>query len=466
MRRIHQIIAALALTALIGCSRGEIFRPHHPALKKLSSGMEVMALEDREFPTSQIFLYIQGGSLYDPPGKEGLASISMQSLRLGGAEGRPPDSIEKELEFDGSSLEMGAGAEYLTVSLTGLKDELNHGLDVLFDLLRKPAFDPARFELVKARAQDGLLREMEDPLRLAFREFPSQVYGEDAAWGRRPTAASIASITRDDVLNFYQRFIQPDRILVAAAGDFSVGKFVEKIDKRQRGWTASAENLSPIPPIEEGYDRRVVIIPRKNLTQSTIVVGHLGGKRSNPDKYPLLVMNFILGGSGALTSRLGEEIRSSAGKAYSVWSDYGFGKDFGLFREIAQTQLENTEWVTQKLKEILKTVAQQPNFTDQEVDSAKKAILRGLIFDFETRFSQVKEQARFRLWGYPKNYLEIFQHEVGAVTQRDVERVAKKYLHPDGLKILVVTDESMAESLKASLAGLAGPKGVEIRRMD
>ncbi len=457
----------LALAAFIGCGRRDypFFKPHHPALKKLSSGMELMALEDHEFPTAQLFFYIRGGSIYDPPGKEGLAALAMQALRLGGADGLTPDDIEKELEFDGTSLEMGAGSEFNSVALSGLTKDIDHGLEMLFDLLRKPKFDLARFETVKARAKDALLRDLEDPLRLSFREYPPLIYGEENPWGRRVTVQSLDSITRDDVLKFYDDFIHPDRILIAASGDFRVKELVKKIEALQKGWKPVGKDLLEIPPVKESYGRSVLMIPQKDITQSTVLVGHLGSKRSNPDKYALVVMNFILGGSGALTSRLGEEIRSSAGKAYSVWSDYGFGRDFGMFREVAQTALDNTEWVTRKLEEILKKMAEKPDFTEQEVTSAKKAILRALIFDFETRFAQVKEQARFHLWGYPDNYLESFQEGIAHVTKEDVERVAKKYLHPEGLKVLIVTNEKQVESYRNLLKDLTDSGSVDVRSM-
>ena len=162
-------------------------------------------------------------------------------------------------------------------------------------------------------------------------------------------------------------------------------------------------------------------------------------------------MNFILGGSGSLTSRMGGEIRSNAGKAYGVWSDFGFGKDLGLFRAVAQTALENTVWVVKKMDEMITEMAKDPKTSLHEVEDAKKAILRSLVFDFETRFSQVKEQARFHLWGYPDDYLVRFQKGIAAVTPEDVKRVAKEYLHPEGFKTLIVTDEKQAEAVKKEL---------------
>jgi predicted Zn-dependent peptidase len=442
------LIAALTFGS-DGCERQRhpFFKPLEPVYKKLSNGMELFVLEDREFPTVQLSLFIRGGSVYDPQGKEGLSTVAMQTIRLGGTEGRRPEEIEESLEFVGASLEMGTSPEYHSASLALLKKDLGLGLDLLFGLLRRPALDPSRFEIIKGKTKEAIRREKEDPLTLAYKEYPSFVYGEGSAWGRKATVKSIDRIGREDVKRFHREFIHPDRMIVAVAGDFGVDEIVSAIEERVGGWKPAGDGLSEIPRIEERFEKEVALIPREGLTQTTILIGHLGGKRDNPDKFPLLVMNFIFGGSGSLTSRLGEEIRSSAGKAYAVWSDFGFAKDYGLFRAVAQTELTNTDWVVQKIQAMIRDLAQNPDFTEEEIERAKLAILRSLIFDFETRFAQVREQAKFHLWGYPKNYLELFQREIAKVSKADLKRVAKQYLHPEGLKVLLVGDEKGVEKM-------------------
>jgi predicted Zn-dependent peptidase len=449
MRRILPILLAAALAG--GCERKPaadgFFVPMKPSQVKLDSGVEVMVLEDPEFPTLQMQVTVRGGSVHDPEGKEGLASLAMQAARLGGAEGRDPASVEEDLEFVGASLEMGASAEFVSASLSLLAKDADLGLDILFDLLRRPALDPARFAVVKERLKDAILRDEEDPLRLAYREFPGLVYGGASPWGRKATVASVGAVTREDVSAFCKSVLKPDRVLIAVSGNISAREIVDKIRTRTEAWEKSSEALPEIPPVVPEFSGGFQVLPRPDLTQSTVVMGHLGAKRDNPDKFALVVMNFILGGSGSLTSRMGEEIRSTAGKAYGVWSDFGFGRDLGTFRTVAQTALENTSWVIQKMREMVTALAQGGDVTAEETEAAKRAILRSLVFDFETRFAQVREQARFRLWGYPDDYLVRFQKAIAAVTPGDVRRVAQRYLHPEGLKVLVVTDKKTAETL-------------------
>ncbi len=446
LRRAHNIRFFLLLLIIscsfTSCRRSSIFfHPLLPETKKLSQGMKLFYLKDSELPLVNLFFYIRGGSVYDPVGKEGLSAIAMQSIRLGGMKGLPSQRVEDRLEFCGASLEMGSSPEFFTVSFSLLEKDLNQGLEILFGLLKNPSLDPEHFRIIKARAKDSLHREEEDPLHLAMKEYPGMIYGNNV-WGRKVTEDSLDRITLEDVKNFQEQFIHPDRIVVAVAGDISKKDLIQKLESYLGDWKISAGPLPSIPPVESHFEPVSRVIIKKGLTQSTVIVGHLGGRRDNPDKFALQIMNFILGGSGALTSRMGEAIRSDTGKAYSVWSDFGIGKDLGIFRAVAQTAIQNTDWVTQKMSSMIRELATEPHFTEEEIDRAKKSLLRGMVFDYETRFSQVKEQARLHLLGYPNHYLEILQRKMGEVTRGDLERVSKKYLHPDGLKILIVTDES------------------------
>lgn len=452
----------------VGCGGRDfpLFKPLKPDVLSTSNGVQNDILADPEFPTVQAGLFIQGGAVYDPPGKEGLSAVAMQTIRLGGIEGMAggsPDAVEKTLETVGASLELGSSAEFLTGSIALMKKDLASGLDLFFGLLRRPALDRSRFELVKIKAKEALAHEKEDPLALASRYYPALVYGPDSPWGRRATPESIDRITWEDVREFWRANIVPDRMLFAVSGDLSSEEWMQAVELRVDGWKEKGAPLPEIPPVVDPARGGVTFLPIPGLTQTTILVGHLGGKRDSPDKFPLLILNFILGGGGTLSSRLGETIRTSEGKAYGVWSEFGFGKDAGIFRAVAQTASENTEWVVRKIRLMIADLVTRPKFSEEEVDRAKQAILKSLVFDFETRFSQVREQARFRLWGYPGNYLEIFQKEIDAVSQKDLERVAKKYLHPDRFQILLVGDPNALKDAVNRLGDLAPDGKVQVK---
>ncbi|QQR80316.1 MAG: insulinase family protein [Deltaproteobacteria bacterium] len=334
-----------------------LFVPQKPQHVVLKNGIEIYFIEDHELPVLDLMFYVRGGSVYDPVGKEGLSGVMMQSLRLGGTQDLKAEDVEEKIEDVAGTLEMGAQPEYFSGTLSLLKKDSDLGLDILFSLLQKPRFQSDRFQLVKSHALEALERETEEPFSYTNKEFSKMVYQNDLhpnqpvnTWGRFPSKETLQSISLEDVKAYFGKMLGPDRLVLAVSGDISKDELVQKIESRTQSWSRCATSLPPIDLVKPEQKPREKILTRPGLTQSTIFLGHLGTSRDNPDKFAIQVMNFLLGGGGALNSRMGEEIRSNAGKAYVVYSDFGFGKDKGVFRLIAQTALANTDWVVKKFE--------------------------------------------------------------------------------------------------------------------
>lgn len=440
-----KLIFLICLPAVAFASSA-FFQPPKPTVDTLPSGTTLFLLEDHEFPTVELLLYLKGGSVLDPKGKEGLLALTLDAMRYGGTS-RKAQEIEEELERLGVDLNVGTNEEYGYFSLRVLKKNLSRALEILFELLRHPAFNEEQVKVLKDQVVETLLREEEDPLALVLQQFQRVVYGDASPWGGYPTVRSLQKIRREDLINFYERTIAPDRMVVASSGDFTILEMIREIKIQTAGWQ-SGKSLPEIPAVQHNFKEERWFLPRPGLTQSTIMVGHLGAKRDNPDKYPLLVMNYILGGGSSLTSRLGETIRTQEGKAYSVWSHFGFGKEEGIFSAGAQTAVPQTVAVTKRMLEMIGQMAKEPRLTESEVERAKSAILRSLFFDYETSQALVRDLAKFYLWGYPENYLAEFQRKISSLTREDVERVVS-YLHPEGLKILIIGNDQIRKELKS-----------------
>lgn len=138
-----------------------------------------------------------------------------------------------------------------------------------------------------------------------------------------------------------------------------------------------------------------------------------------------------------MTSRLGAEIRANQGQAYSVWSRFGFDRVPGIFEMVASTESSQLESVVNSMRSILANMREE-GVREDEVKDAKTAILRSLLFDYESRYAIAKDWARFESWGYPRNYLATFAKEIGKVDVDDVNRVLVEYFHPDQLSYMVV----------------------------
>ncbi|MFO1462548.1 MAG: pitrilysin family protein [bacterium] len=411
---------------------------HVPAIdrKTLDNGLQLLMLQDRELPVVRGFLYLRTGGLYDPADKVGLATLTGELLREGGTRRHPSEAFENALAAVGAEIESDTTREYGLVSFKCLKEDLPKVLGLVFEMLREPAFEPKKLELVRLQMLESLRRQNDDPAKIASREFPKLLYGPNSVWARSPSPESVKSLTREDVLAFYQKTFSPDRVILSVSGDFDEGALVKEVERLSSGWAKASEPL-PVPaPVEKRWSSGTTLIP-KQADQATLMLGHFGDKRFNPDKYALLLLNDILGGE-ALVSRLGKRVRSTLGLAYGIYSRFGLETDYGVFSIMAQTQAKNTRRVLEESRKILAEIRRPDSITPAELEFYKQSLLNSLYSEYEPRYNFAKDEARFAYFGYPPNYLEQFRQNIEQVTLDDIRRVAEKYLNPEALQVLVV----------------------------
>jgi predicted Zn-dependent peptidase len=376
------------------------------------------------------------GSIYEPADKLGLASLLGILLRTGGTKQMTPEEVDKTFDDMAANVGTGIGLEMGEASVKCLSKDTQKTLSLFFDLLFSPRFDAKRIELGKINIIEALKREDDYPAQVVSREFKKLVYGGESPWARRPTDKTVNGLSFDDLLKFHENYFVPANMIIAAAGDFQTASFLNLIEGLTGGIPNHNIEFPKVLPVELKFPNQERLI-EKPLTQSYIEMGHLGIKRHNPDKYALEIMDMILG-APIFKSRLMEDIRSNRGLAYSIASDFGWGTDYGLFDVYAATKVQSTAEVIKLVKEHLEKLSEKGDVTQAEMDFAKKSVLNRLIFEFDNSFKIVNQRARYRFYGYPDNYWHIYRSEIEKVTISDVRRVAHKYLHPDGLSLVIV----------------------------
>jgi zinc protease len=404
---------------------------------QLKNGMIVYLLQDHELPIVSLTAYLNAGSIYDPADKVGLAALTGAALRSGGTLQTPPDKLDQELEFMASSIESSINTDHANVSLATLTKNLDRTLALFGELMMQPAFDPSRVELARLHAIEGIRRQNDDPKGIAGRELSRAIY-PDHPLSRIPTLASVKAITRDDMIDYQKRYFYPANTILAVSGDFDREKLLQKLETLFAGWPNRSASF-PSVPLPRDDNSAAVLHVQKEVNQSVIRMGHLGIDKNNPDLYALKVMDFILG--GGFTSRLTQEIRSNQGLAYNVDSYFETGRRFrGPFIAETETKSETTVKATTLLRSIIAgmTLAE---VSDKELKLAKDSIINSFIFGFARSDAVVNQRARLEFYGYPAGYLENYRDNIARVTREDVLRVAKKYLHPDAMKLVVVGDE-------------------------
>ena len=411
-------------------------QPPVPDRFELDNGMIVYLLEDHELPIIDISVRIRTGSLYEPADKVGLATITGAVMRTGGTTSKTGDELDEILENLAASVETGIGDDSGSASVSVLKEDLDTGLSILADILMNPAFREDKIELEKVQHRSGISRRNDNPGGITRREFSKLIYGADSPYARTTEYDTINSITRDDLVAFYQKFFRPNNIILGVLGDFDSEIMLAKIQEAFKGWEPAEIDLPEKPKIPEMYGKRVALVNKDDVNQTNIRMGHIGWLRKNEDYPALVVMSQILG--IGFSSRLINSIRVEKGLAYSVGNNYGAGYDVpGVFFIACGTKSEATVTAIEAiLVEVEKMRAEE--VTDEELKQAIDGFMNSSVFDYDTKGEILSRALRYEYHDYPQDFVEQLMAGIREVTKADVKRVAAEYLHPDKFTLIAV----------------------------
>ncbi len=413
--------------------------------QSLENGIKLLALQDDEFPVVRGFIYVKVGSIYEPTDKVGLSEMMGELLRSGGTKATSSTEMDERLDFLGAKVATDFDREAGKVFFTCLKEDFPQVLQLVFQMLKEPAFEKDKVELTRLKMLEALRRQNDEPAQIAKRQFAKMLYGPNNIWSRTPTQSSIKKITQKDLIDFHQRFFGPNRIIMGLSGDFSLEEATQQIKKANKDWIPIKRPLPKLPVLEKKWLSQKVIFNKKT-DQTTIIMGHYGDKRFNSDKFALLVMNSILGGD-LWTSRLGKQIRSTLGLSYGIYSDFGLQTDYGLFRILVQTKVVSTQQVIEETQKILEEIAKGESFNEAELDLHKESILNSLYSEYDPPYNYLKDEVRFEYLGYPPDYLKVFRQNISQVKLEDIERVAKQYLKPEKISIVIIGDQDQLKNM-------------------
>ncbi|MBC8218466.1 MAG: insulinase family protein [Planctomycetes bacterium] len=402
----------------------------------LANGMRLFLLEDHELPLINLSVRIRTGSLYEPAEKIGLASITGEVMRTGGTATMTGDEMDEELEAIAASVETGIGLNSGSASMSVLKRDLDKGLSILADVLMNPAFREDKIQLAKMQAGSSIARRNDSVGAVAGREFDKLIYGPESVYARHEEYATIGSITRDNLVGFHRKYFGPNNAMLAVWGDFDTKQMKGKIEQAFEKWEKVDVDLPKVPKVRYEFRKTVNVVRKDDVNQSNVYLGHIGGLRSDPDYFALIVMNRILG--GGFTGRLFKNVRSREGLAYSVFGGYSANYEYpGEFYVGCQTKSESTvRAIRAMLREVEKMT--ESEVTDEELALAKDSFLNSFVFNFDTKGEIVSRIMTYEYFGYPADFLQKIKDNVEKVSKEDVLRVARKHLKPGTVQILAV----------------------------
>jgi zinc protease len=409
------------------------FKPHQPQRIELKNGIVLFLQEDHELPFVYGSVLIPGGSRDEDPAKAGLVGLYGQAWRTSGAK-MNGDALDDLLEAKAAHIETGGDVDSTALSWDSLKGDSDQVLSLALDLLFHPNFSAEKLELAQQQAATNIVRRNDDEDEIARRESAKLVYGANSPYTRQPELATIGAVTVDDLKAWHQRTIG-GKLIVSISGDFDPAAMEAKL--RAVFERLPAVKIAPARHDDfAGPKPGVYFIDKEDVNQSNVEIVGLGTDRRNPDVPALAVMNEILGGSFA--SRLFQKVRTEMGLAYAVGGSYGYAWDHpGTFRAMVLTKSTSTVDATKAVLAELDGLTTRP-FTGEELARAKDNILNSFLFRYDTREKVLAERVRLEFYGYPPDYLETYKAALEKVTVADLDHVAKKYIHPAKLAILVV----------------------------
>lgn len=411
------------------------FNPQEPKRIVLPNGLVVFLQEDHELPLIGGTLRFHGGSRVEPAAKTGLLDIYGVVWRTGGSKERTGDQLDDFLEARAARVETSSSSDSTSISFNCLKGDFSDVFSAFRELLFQPEFREDKITLVKRQLDGVIARRNDDPDDIAGREAVKLAYGKNNPYARDDEYATVAAVTRQDLLDWHTKYVHPNNAILGIYGDFDSAAMEQQIRQAFGSWPKGQEAAKPqidYNPAKPG----LYFVSKDDVDQSNIVMVGLGIERSNPDFFAISVMNEVLGGGFA--SRLFTNLRSKAGLAYSVSGGVGASWDHpGISSYNMATKSASTKEAIEGMKKELANLRTDPP-SEAEIKRAKDSILNSFVFNFDSKQKVLAEKMRYEFYGVPLDYLEHYRQAVEKVTVADVKRVADKYVHPDQLAILVV----------------------------
>ena len=441
-----------------GAGAEPTFTPPHWKRFKLKNGLDVFLVEFHDLPLVDFNLMVKTGGAANPADRAGLADMTARMLDEG-TKTRGAIQIADQIASLGATLATGGTWDASSIGLSTLSRNLDPALEIFADVVQHPAFDDKEFTRVRDNLLTAITRRKDSPPTVANLAFARLLYGTKHPYGWPMTGvdASVRKLAPADLRGFYEARWRPNNAVLIVTGDVTEASLRPRLEQLFKGWHGHAAAARKLPaPVGAAPKTKIFLIDKADAPQSSIRVGLVGIERTNPDYFPATIMNMILGGG---FYRLDLNLREGKGWTYGARSNFETRKTAGPFSAGGEfVALHTADSVAEILKEV--NAMRDVEVTDAELGRAKNNIVKSFPARFATRGSTAAQLAELAVYGLPDSYLRDYTAKLEAVTKEDVHRVARKYLDPAKLTVVVVGDEA---SLHAGLDKIAP---VELRDLD
>ena len=440
-------------------ARESKFPPYQ--IQTLPNGLQVVAVSHHEQPAVSMRLFIRAGSSSDPKGKLGLVR-QLASLLDQGTDTKSASELADAIDSIGGAMGAGALTDVTSLNVVVMKDSFETAMRMLSDMARRPAFSQVEIDRQRQQTLSGLQVSLEDPEYVASAVFDRLVYGfHPYGMPHTGTPETLAAITRADLVAFHRQHFVPNNAILAVVGDVTAVEAFEMVKKVFGDWERRDV------PVETFVDppaptRRLIVVNKPDSVQTEVRVGHIGIPRKHPDYMAVNLAIRILGGEGS--NRLHNVLRTQRALTYGAQANMDALKDSGDFVAQTNTRSDATAEVLRLTFDEFWRLQRDP-VGEQELAGAKAYMTGSFPTTIETPDAIAMQVLNVVFFGLPIEDLQTFRERVNAVTADDIQRVARAYLRPDRLSVVLVGNVSaFGPSLRG--VGFNSYESVELGSLD
>ncbi|MDB4898902.1 MAG: peptidase domain protein [Gemmatimonadetes bacterium] len=425
--------------------------------RQLANGLSIVVVEQHELPLADVILEMRTGGEAEPANRAGTALLTAAMLPEG-TTSRSALQIADQAAYLGVRIGASSGWEQSTVSLHTTTAQLDSALALFADVALHPAFQSADLERVRKVRLTALQQQRDRAPAIADRAYAAALFGSEHPYGHplAGTEASMAAISRDDLMKFYTTNYRPNNATLLVVGDVKPDDVERRAQALFGGWARGElpAVTTATPPAPK--TTTVILVDKPGAAQSSFRLGGIGAPRSTSDYFALEVLNTILGGS--FTSRLNQNLRESKGYTYGASSGFGLRRSAGPFTAGAEVVSAKTDSAYLEFMKELRAI--RDTVPSDELAKAKRYLQLGLPEDFETTGGIAGQLIPLITYGIPLDFYSTAVQNYGAVSQADVQRVARQYIDPDHLTVVIVGDR---KSIEPGLRAILRPGQLVVR---
>ena len=422
-----------------------------PALQRatLKNGSTLILAERHDVPVVQMSYEFEGGYSADAGHKLGTSSFAMGMFDEGAGS---LDSLAfgNRAESLGANLGAGASLDGSNAYLSALKENLDPSLALYADMLRKPRFDQQEIDRIKATWIAGIAQEKAQPNGAAMRVLPPLLYGEGHPYAipfsGSGTEASIASLTRDDLIAFQKAWVRPENATLIVVGDTTLKEIVPLLDKHLGDWKGegAAPDAIAVADVPRPAAPRVYLVDQPGAVQANIIAGEVVPSTKDAGATRFDIANAVIGGD--FTSRLNMNLREDKHWSYGARSNAAGAFGQRPWMATAPVQIDKT---ADALKEMQREISEYASGkvppTQAEVARMQAIQIRGLPGSFETAAAVLGTIGGIVRYDRPDDYVFKRKAEIESMTPEQVKAAAAT-IDANALTWVVVGDLKQIEA--------------------